>query len=131
MKGTLTLLAAILVLAVAFLGGRGEEPKRNELMRRKLECSQKVLEGIAVGDFKLIEKNAEELLQISKQAGWKVLDTATYEMHSNQFRRNAETLIDNAKKKNLDAATLTYLDLTLNCVKCHKHVRDTRMSFRD
>lgn len=127
-----SLLAAVLVLAVALVAGHGDEPKKpNSLMRRKLESSQKVLEGIAVADYKLIEKHAEELLIISKQAGWKALNTPSYELHSNQFRRSAETLIENAQKKNLDAAALTYVELTMTCVKCHKHVRDTRMGFRD
>ena len=30
------------------------------------------------------------------------------------------------KKRNLDAAALNYVDMTLLCVKCHKHVREVR-----
>ena len=127
-----SLLAIVLVLAAALMAGHGEEPKKqNELMRRKLESSQQVLEGLAVADYTLIGKHAEELLFISKQASFKALDTPAYELHSNQFRRSAETLIENARAKNLDAAALTYVEMTLTCVKCHKHVRDTRMSLRD
>jgi hypothetical protein len=128
------LFAVILGLSVAVLASSGREPekgKENELMRRKLACSQKVLEGIAVADYKMIGKNAEELLQISKEAGFRVLKTPTYELHTNQFRRSVEALIQNAKEKNIDAAALTYVDLTLTCVKCHKHVRDERMTSRD
>ena len=29
-----------------------------------------------------------------------------------------------ADEQNLDAAALAYVQLTLNCVDCHKHVRD-------
>ena len=35
-------------------------------------------------------------------------------------------LIKNAEDRNLDAAALSYVDLTLTCVKCHKHVREVR-----
>src|SRR5205823_639126 len=89
---------------------------------------QKVLEGIVTSDFKLIAKHADELIDLSKQAEWKVLKTPQYEVHSNEFRRSAETLIKNAKDKNLDAAALTYVEMTLTCVRCHKHVREERLT---
>jgi hypothetical protein len=127
MKNRKTVLAVLALLGVVLLAAQAREP-RDKLMQRKLNHSQKVLEGIAVADFKLIEKHAEELLQVSKEAGWKVLNTPAYQVHSNDFRRQAEALIKNAKDKNLDGAALTYVDLTLTCVKCHKHVRETRMT---
>ncbi len=84
------------------LSGHGLEPKQepkkidkatgkelSDLMRRKLENSQKVLEGVAMNDFDKISKHADELISISKQAEWKVLKTPEYEVYSNQFRRNA------------------------------------------
>lgn len=105
--------------------------KQSEFMRKKLEHSQKVLEGIAIGDFDKISRHAGELLDLSKLAEWRVLTTPRYELHSNDFRRSAQTLIDEAKAKNLDGAALAYVDLTLNCVKCHKHVREIRMTRLD
>ena len=121
------------------LSGHGLEPKQepkkidkaigkelSDLMKRKLENSQKVLEGVAMNDFDKISKHADELIFISKQAEWKVLKTPEYEVYSNQFRRNAADLVQKAQDKNLDGAALAYVDLTLTCVKCHKHVRETR-----
>jgi hypothetical protein len=103
-------------------------PKRvSELMRKKLENSQKVLEGIAIIDFKAINKHAEDLIDLSKQVEWRVLKTPQYETHSNEFRRNAEGLIKAAKDKNVDAAALAYVEMTLTCVRCHKYVREERM----
>jgi hypothetical protein len=133
----LILVAATLCLVLPALAGRGEEPKADKdkvaaLMRKKLEHSQKVLEGITTQDFKMISSHAEELIAISKEAEWKVIKTPRYETHSNDFRREAEDLIKAAKEKNVDAAALAYVDLTLTCVKCHKHVREERMtSFGD
>jgi hypothetical protein len=133
MKRVSFVLIALAALAcVPAPNGRAAPPdKAQELMRKKLAQSQKVLEGIAVQDFDLIAKHAEGLLVISKQAEWKVLKTPLYEVYSNEFRRNAEELIENAKKKNVDAAALSYVDLTLTCVKCHKHVREKRMARLD
>jgi hypothetical protein len=132
MRKVQTVLLAILFLALVSVGGNGEEPKKvSNLMRRKLEGSQKVLEGLATNDPKLIAKHAEELIEISKEAEWKAIKTARYELHSNDFRRTAETLVQNAKDKNLDGAALTYVELTLSCLRCHKYVREVRMTRRN
>ena len=111
----------------------GQEPPKKEadvkeLMQQKLKHSQKILEAIATNDLDSLAKHADELIILSKEAEWKVLKTPRYETYSNDFRRNAEALIQSAKEKNLDAAALAYVDLTLNCVKCHKHVREVRMT---
>lgn len=122
----------VVVLGLLLLSAQaGGEPRKDNRMKRKLESSQKVLEGVAVGDYKLIEKHAEELLIISKEAGWKVLKTPEYELYSNDFRRHAESLMKSGREKNLDASALTYVELTLTCVKCHKYVREVRMSSLD
>jgi hypothetical protein len=109
------------------MAGQGDEPdKLKDLMKRKLKSAQKVLEGIAMKDFDLIANQAEELMAVSKAAEFKVVKTPRYEVYSNDFRRNAENLAQQAKEKNLDGAALAYLDLTLNCVKCHKHIREVK-----
>jgi hypothetical protein len=128
----LVLAAVALVLVLPLLSGHGDEKKLADLMRKKLENSQKVLEGLALNDFKLIARHAEELIDISKEAEWKtVIKTPQYEIHSSDFRRTAERLVKDAKEKNLDAAALTYVELTLTCVKCHKYVREVRMARRE
>src|SRR5262249_23034702 len=137
----LAYLMAVLLVTIGFpsVTGYGEEPKTaddppkkvRDLMHKKLENSQKILEGIAINDFKLIAKHAEELIDLSKQVEWKVLKTPQYEIHSNQFRRSAETLIKDAKDKNIDAAALTYMEMKLTCVRCHKYVREERMTRLD
>ena len=131
---------AVLFLTVGFpalSGGdepqkRGREPEKvSDLMHRKLENSQKVLEGLALNDFKKIGRHADELIDISKQAEWRVLKTRQYEVYGNEFRRIAERLVNDARDKNLDAAALSYVELTLTCVRCHKHVREERMTRLD
>jgi len=130
--GLVVVLAAL--AALPLLSGHSDEPKKDrigDLMKRKLENSQKVLEGLALNDFDKIAHHAEELLTISKEAEWKVIKTPQYEIHSNDFRRTADGLIKDAKDKNLDGAALNYVELTLTCIKCHKHVRETRRTSLD
>jgi hypothetical protein len=97
------------------------------LMHRKLENAQKILEALTLNDVDKAAKSAEELIQISKEAEFVVFKTRDYEVHSNDFRRSAETLVKQAKEKNLEAAKLTYLGMTLSCFQCHAYVRDVGM----
>jgi hypothetical protein len=107
--------------------GDPESRKTAELMQRKLRESQKVLEGVAIGDFAGIANHAQELIEVSRAASFRVLKTPRYELYSREFQQIAEALVKNANDKNIDAAALSYVDLTLTCVKCHKHVREERM----
>jgi cytochrome c556 len=127
----LLLLAGVCVPAGRSGGAVDKPSKTAELMRKKLKCSQSVLEGVALNQFDKIADNADELITISQHAEWVVIKTPQYEMFSNQFRRSAESLVKNAKAKNLDGAALDYVDLTMTCVKCHKYVRETRGARRD
>jgi hypothetical protein len=114
-----------LFIGLGTLSGQGKEPNKvSELMKKKLQSAQKVLEGIALGDFDKIGEHGERLMIISKNLEWKVLKTPRYELYSNQFRRSLEGLIEKAKEKNLDGAALSYVEMTLSCVKCHKYVRE-------
>ncbi len=129
-------MVLLLLAGVCAPIGRGgddvDKPSKTaELMKKKLKCSQGVLEGIALNDFDKIADNADGLITISQQAEWVVVKTPQYELFSNRFRKSAESLVKNAKAKNLDGAALDYVDLTMTCVKCHKYVRETRMTRRD
>jgi hypothetical protein len=134
-RGTFVLVVLALLLGIPTLSGHGGEPKKgdrlSDLMHKKLAASQGVLEGIALNDFKKIGAQADELIAVSKQVEWKVIKTPKYELYSNDFRRTAENLGQSAKDKNIDAAALHYVELTLTCVKCHKYVRETRDTSAD
>jgi len=55
-----------------------------------------------------------------------VMQTAEYRERSNEFRRTVNAITDAARKKNLEAAALAYVDATLKCVSCHKYIRQER-----
>jgi hypothetical protein len=99
-----------------------------KLMQKKLQYAQKVLEGIALNDPDIIKHNAQELLTLSKTAEFRVLKTAPYELHANEFRRALEDVVKGAQARNIDTATLGYVDMTLACVRCHKHIREVRVT---
>ena len=138
----LCVLIAVILFIVAVLGPvilgfgvRAAPPpkadERHALMQKKLVYSQKLLEGIALADFDKIGDNAKELLALSKQVQFMVLKTPAYELHANEFRRALEDIQKGVSKKNIDAATLGYMDMTMSCVRCHKHVREVRIARLD
>ena len=105
----------------------GANTKANDagaFMQLKLEHSQKVLEGVVLEDFALIKQHAQKLGSLALDENWQVLQTREYRDYSGEFQQIAGRLSKAADEKNLDAAALGYVELTLNCVNCHKHVRD-------
>lgn len=93
-------------------------------MRKKLEASQSLLEGLAVEDFDLIATGAKQLKMTSAAAEFMVVNDPMYAQHADEFRRIVDKLEKAAKAKNLDGATLGYVDMTMSCVECHKYVRN-------
>lgn len=93
-------------------------------MRAKLAHSQDVLEGLAIEDFALIDKGAQQLSLASEDASWQVLQTEDYARQSAEFRRSCDSLRKAAKDENLDGAALAWMEVTMKCVQCHKYVRD-------
>jgi cytochrome c556 len=123
------LLVGLVIIGTCVVTGRSAPPKPNEVrdyMRAKLEHSQKVLEGLTLENFDLIAKNAQAMDLLSRATNWQVLQTQEYLQRSQDFQRTAEALTDSAKKKNLDGAALAYVELTMQCINCHKYVRETR-----
>lgn len=106
-------------------------PKPNDVsafMRLKLNHSQKVLEGVALEDFELIAKNAQQMGLLAQDENWQVLQTPEYRHHSADFQRIAADLTKAAQAKNLDGAAFAYVQLTMSCVNCHKYTRGVRMA---
>lgn len=97
-------------------------------MQAKLKHSQQVLKGLAIEDFDLIAKNSQAMSLLCEDELWQVLQTPEYRARSAEFQRSVDAVTEAAKKKNLEAATLGYVDLTLKCVNCHKYVRKVRMA---
>lgn len=101
-----------------------ETDKVAVFMRAKLAHADRVLEGLAVEDYELIERAAQELSLASLDSNWQVLQTEDYVRQSAEFRRSCDALKKAAQEKNLDGATIAWVEVTLKCVQCHKYVRD-------
>ncbi|MEW4569937.1 hypothetical protein AB1L88_18900 [Tautonia sp. JC769] len=100
-------------------------------MQAKLDHSKDVLEGLTIGDFEQIVRGAEALRQLAENELWRVNPDITYTRYTEEFIRLTEALEEEGREKNIDGATLNYVNLTINCVNCHKFVRDRRVTFRE
>jgi hypothetical protein len=92
------------------------QPNRvGSFMHAKLEHAQKVLSGLALEDYDLIAENSQALSLLSLESSWQVLQTASYVQHSNDFRQATGAMTQAAEDRNLDGATLAYVEV---CMKC-------------
>ena len=120
---------AFVVIAVGILLTGFQEPQdiqkdTTPFMKRKLDSTFALVEGLAIEDYQKIAKGAQDLILFSQETDWNVIQTESYLRMSREFRESAERLRDSAHAKNIDAATLAYFEVTLNCVRCHKYLRE-------
>lgn len=99
-------------------------PAKSDFMIVKLDMAREIVGGLAAADFEKIAASANELKKLSLQSGWNVETSPDYLKLSSEFRASAERLREAATTKNIDGATLAYFEVTLNCVRCHKYIRD-------
>jgi cytochrome c556 len=123
-------LALFMGMSVLLATTNGEQQEKpvDTFMHAKLAHSQSILEGLAVENYDQIGKSSQALTLLSEEAGWNVLQTAEYAHQSEMFRRNTKALTEAARKHNLDGSTLAFVQVTLNCVECHKHVRSVQQA---
>ena len=120
-----TLLLAITALGIS---GTFQEPQELQqdtrpFMQRKLDAARDIVSGLAIEDYKKIGDAAQALSLLSYEADWNVIQTETYLKLNSEFRGAVQRLRDHSDEQNIDAATLAYFEVTLNCVRCHKYLR--------
>ena len=118
--------ALLLVLAAATVGS-AQRPSLGELMREKLDHAQALLGAVVLGNHAEVERTAGELVRLSEASTWSPLQTPQYLHHASDFRVAAQSLADEARARDIDGVSLAYMEMTLSCVQCHKHVRGARL----
>ena len=114
------LLFATTACAAAVL--HADQPPGPDLMQQKLVYSQNILAGLATENFDAIVKNARLLDELGKQR-WVKQETPAYRAQHLVFWFANDELIRLAEEKNIDGATLSYVQMTIGCVNCHKVLR--------
>ncbi len=123
------IVLAVALIAIAGFGWMGawaqaDAPKHSStVMRAKLEQAQGILEGLSIEDFKLVQDNAKKLSAVTELEQWIHAKDKDYQHQLNAFRTANEEIFRQATEKNLEGATLAYMQMTLSCVQCHKAMR--------
>ena len=122
-KLVIHLAAALAVLAIASTTSPASAQELSAFMKAKLGHTEKTLEGLARGDFEMIAKHSQAISLLCEDELWMVMKTPEYQERSNEFRKSVNAITDAARNKNLEAATLAYVDTTMKCVSCHQYLR--------
>jgi hypothetical protein len=122
----LMIFVFLLVWAVLVQALAAQEPgtaKTATFMRLKLAPSKELLEGLALNDFDAIQRNAGTIKNLLLDENWMVVQSEEYRRQTQEFRKLVDQLRDAAIKKNIEGATLAYVQMTIQCVRCHQSLR--------
>jgi len=95
-------------------------------MKKKLEYSQHILEGLAEADYDKIVENAQAMRRLNRIEGFIRGQMPGYRGHLNVFETALDEIIRQGNKDNVDGAALAFTQLTVSCVNCHKYLRENK-----
>jgi hypothetical protein len=113
------------VLAFSLMAAE-TKPKRTAnqtFMRMKLAWSQAALEGLTLERFDVVSQNAIRMRDMTRSNQWFTMKQPDYMALTTNYQKRVEALYMAAVDKNLEASTEAYLNVTRNCVECHRLVR--------
>ena len=105
---------------------KGGQDKASVWMTKKLEFSQKILQGLTMGDFEMVRKNADSMAVVGYLESWDRAAMPEYRKQTKAFDSANKELVRQAEKKDVKAATRAYTQLVVSCVECHSVVRDAK-----
>jgi hypothetical protein len=102
-------------------------PRTKQMMRAKLEHSQKILEAVVTSNWPLLDRESREMALIVRDPAWSSLMMPEYLRYSDAFLRATNDLTEAAKTRDLESASLGLISLTTSCVSCHRYVARSRI----
>jgi len=121
MKYLVSVVCIGLVLVLSLAAEEKQEPSGFD-MKKKLEYSKNILDGLVMEDFDKILKSAKSLNEMGERK-WLENESVEYRTQYQVFWFTTGTLRMAAEQKNIDGASLAYMQMTLSCVNCHKLLR--------
>ena len=126
--GLFSLVVALTAISIFRSSNAADETLSPDLslsafMRKKLNASSQILEGLTIEDAELIQKGAKSLLELSKAEKWQILISPDYREYSLEFRNDVRKLEEAAIKGNFDNAALQWFGVTRDCIECHRYLR--------
>jgi hypothetical protein len=126
MNAATKILAILVVAATAGSSPFAQTRPLNAVMREKLEHSQRILEAVVTSNWDQLDREGRALARASQDPAWSVLQMPEYVRHSDAFLRATRDLIEAAKLRDLEAASLGFISLSTSCVSCHRYIARSR-----
>jgi hypothetical protein len=127
MNITITLPAAVLLVALTGGAASSQTVGLNQVMRSKLEHSQKILEAVVTSNWQLLDAETKALTQVTRDPAWSVLQFPEYARQSAAFVRAVDDLTEAARLRDLEGASLGFVALSTSCVSCHRYMARSRI----
>jgi len=115
-------------LIMGCTAGMSQGPQLNVVMRDKLVHAQRILEAVVTSDWSSLEAHSRELEQLTNDPRWMVLKYPEYAQHSAAFVLAVQALRTAAAQRDLDKAPNAYVNVTLQCVECHRYLARQRIA---
>lgn len=115
-------LTVVVVLLTAVTPGSGQLPRLDELMQRKLDHTQRLLEAVVLQQHITVERDARALLLLSDATTWTSLQSDEYMRYAFDFQDTAQELAESARRGDDDGVALAFSELVLGCGDCHAYV---------
>ena len=108
-----------------------QESQLKGVMREKLNHAQQIFAAVVTSDWPALERQSRELLRVTENPLWvATFKTPLYARQSEAFLRATQDLLDAAQRRDLEAAPIAYVSLTLTCVQCHRFTARARVANR-
>jgi hypothetical protein len=120
-------VAITLLVAMAAVPVLSQTAQLNQVMRRKLQHSQRILEAVVTSNWQLMEGETRALAATTSEQAWAVLQTPEYVRHSAAFLRATDSLTEAARLRDLEGASLGFVALSSSCVSCHRYLTRARI----
>ena len=121
-------LAILLVVIAGGSSSSAQTPRLNKVMRAKLDHTQSILEAVVTSNWQQLDRETRELARATRDPAWTVLNLPEYVRHSEAFLRATDDLIEAAKLRDLEAASLGFISLSTSCVSCHRYIARARIA---
>ena len=118
---------AILLIAVAAGAPSAQTARTKQVMRAKLDHSQRILEAVVTSNWTLLERESREMALVVRDPAWTALALPGYMRYSEAFLRATDDLVEAARLRDLESASLGLVSLTTSCVSCHRYLARARI----
>ena len=128
MSINIRLAAAILLVTVtAGPAPSAQAPRLKQVMRAKLDHSQKILEAVVTSNWQLLDRESRDIALVVREPAWQSLMMPEFTRHSEAFLRATDGLTQAARLRDLEYASLGLISLTTSCVHCHRYLARARI----